>query len=151
MTPFRNDAENPFDRDAPWPRLPQAPLGFRRLATEAPERPWPRFEPLAYARTDEPHPLDDEPPVWFDSCPDAEVDAEVAASLEAQAPVVLAALRPQMTPPPRRRRRLIPLLGATAVGIGGLLALFLLIGAGPDPSSAQVAPAASASAVQIGR
>ncbi|HLZ75596.1 hypothetical protein [Phenylobacterium sp.] len=51
-----------------------------------------------------------------------------------------AARRPQ--PPARRQRRrnrgrdrrLTPLIGAAAVGVGGLLTLFLLIGSGPPPA-----------------
>ena len=156
MTPFRNDAQTSFDRDPPWPPMPQAALGFRRLATDGSERPWPRFESLTVGQPDEDDHLDDEELVWFDSCPDLDEDEGAdapgfEADLEAEPAVTLTPLRPPLTPP-RRRVRLTPLIGATAVGVGGLLALFLLIGGGPDEASAQAAPtSASASSAQVGR
>ena len=41
------------------------------------------------------------------------------------------ASRPKPQPRRRRNARLTPLIGAVAVGVGGLLTLFLLIGLGP--------------------
>lgn len=54
---------------------------------------------------------------------------------EAQAEAKIEEAPLHLAPPPRRSpwrgRRLTPLIGAAAVGVGGLLTLFLLIGLGP--------------------
>ncbi|MGZ3375582.1 MAG: hypothetical protein ACXU8S_03195 [Phenylobacterium sp.] len=57
----------------------------------------------------------------------ADAEPEPAASAAAAAPFAAA---PRVSA--RRRRRLAPLIGAAAVGVGGLLTLFLVIGLGPS-------------------
>ena len=36
MTPFRNDDGNPFARDTPWPKMPQAPMRLTGLPKASP-------------------------------------------------------------------------------------------------------------------
>jgi hypothetical protein len=98
MTPFRNDASNPFDRESLWPRLPQTPLelGARtRAAMETAQRV------AVFDGGD----LDFEP--VHDTAPQA---------LEAVSSRARRGLRP------------VPFLVASAVGLAGLTTLYLVIG-----------------------
>jgi hypothetical protein len=105
MTPFRNDEQNPFSRESVWPKMPQTPLSV------APGRP----APSRYA-----------PPQ------DVEIDQVMAPAAPAEPDPFRALTRTRHARPPRRLRR-TPLIAAAAVGVGGLLTLFLLIGTGPRP------------------
>lgn len=149
MTPFRNDTENPFDRQSLWPRLPQRPLAvvaFRGGANgEAMSPPVVRFETLA----DED---DDRGMAWFDSRAHFDADGP-RPYLPATAVIALRptdfTLRPAVAT--RRELRLTPLIAAAAVGTGGLLALFLLIGFPPEPAAPPVqAPVQVSSGLWVG-
>lgn len=98
MTPFRNDASNPFDRESLWPRLPQTPLelGARtRAAMEAAQR-----------EAD-------------DDGGDLEFEPVHETALEVPGAVLSRA---------RRGLRPVPFLVASAVGVAGLTTLYLVIG-----------------------
>jgi hypothetical protein len=112
MTPFRNDDENPFGRDRAWPKMPQTPLSVSP-GRAAPSRYAPALglDGMAGAASAEPEPS---------PAPDIEFE-----------PLVFS--RPRRMPPSRRGLRLAPLVAAAAVGVGGLLTLFLVIGTGPRP------------------
>src|SRR5579859_8085620 len=125
MTPFRNDAANPWSRESIWPHLPQAPLAIRArprvAAVAAPVAP----QPAPPALDPEPAPL--APPPFV-------------------APMRVAAVR--RARPRRRELRLTPLIAAAAVGAGGLLALFLLIGVAPPRG--EPAPPTTGTALAVG-
>ena len=122
MTPFRNDAQNPFDRVTPWPRLPQTPLWVSTYSRRSDDADDPDAEdPSQDAGDDEPEwVFFDSEAALFDGSPEAELFASPGPDL-----------RPERTfgaPPPPRGFRMMPLLGAAATGVAGLVTLYLTIG-----------------------
>ncbi len=121
MTPFLHDEQNPFARTSAWPTMPQAPLRVARARTVL-------GMGVEAFEADEPRVVP------------APVEPETA-------PIIMASI--VAAPGRRPELRLTPLIAAAAVGAGGLLTLFLLIGIGPDPLPA-TAPAAQSSALAVG-
>ena len=145
MTSFQNDETNPYGRASVWPKMPQAPFRVGGLPMGAP-----------LSATPQPRPAETPQP--------AAAPPTSAAPLEAPTPTLDPALAPapMVSPvvasiavrPPRpavRRTRLTPLIGAAAVGAGGVLALVLLFGLGVSRAPAPAAPApAASSALAVG-
>jgi hypothetical protein len=119
MTPFRNDAANPWSRESIWPGMPQAPLSICAWSPRPAPRPQPQPQPQ---------------PMVLEPGPQSQ-------------PTALGPQPPRLAPQARRELRLTPLIGAAAVGAGGLLALFLLIGVAPMPAAPAQPPARPASAL----
>ncbi|HEX3366679.1 hypothetical protein [Phenylobacterium sp.] len=140
MTPFRNDAANPWSRESVWPHLPVTPLklgGWRPAPpprTEAPPAPPPpaALEPQPTVARPEP-PLLAPPPF----APSPRLAATTGAIRRDR--------------PSRRALRVTPLVAAGAVGAGGGLALFLLIGVARPPAAAPTEPPATASTLAVGQ
>lgn len=98
MTPFRNDASNPFERESLWPRLPQTPLEISGGTRAA-------FAVVGAAGDDE---------LFFESH-----DLSLEPGFEGLGAVAA---------PERRGLQPVPFLVAAAVGVVGLTTLYLVIG-----------------------
>lgn len=105
MTPFRNDAQNPFGRRSEWPTLPQTPLPVRRWRKAGARAPLSLEEVIVVAA--EPEPI-------------------AAGPFAAPKPQLLSTDHSSERPA-RRSPRLLPLIAAAAVGVCGLATLFLAV------------------------
>jgi ferric-dicitrate binding protein FerR (iron transport regulator) len=113
MTPFRNDAQNPFGRERDWPPLPQTPLPVRRWRAAAPRRTAALDEALVVAAEPEAEtPVVRLPPM-----------AEAAPEPARLVPMA----GPRPSGPQRRGLRLMPLVVSGALGACGLATLFVVI------------------------
>jgi hypothetical protein len=123
MASERDERPNPYERQSPWPRLEQGPMRLGPLpkAAPLPMAPAP-LAPQSSVRAGSATPM---PPAASAELAQTARDPELTGD-----PEVPAALLRQPTAARRSRThsRLIPLLAAMAVGLGGLLLLFVLIG-----------------------
>jgi hypothetical protein len=116
MTPFRNDAQNPFGQARDWPPLPQSPLPVRRWRAAAPRRAAAVDAAIAVAA----EPAADRP-----AAAPAEAEAEPDAAL--LIPMAGSRRRGARREPRRGRLRLMPLVVSGALGACGLATLFVVI------------------------